>query len=309
MSRDGKKNMGQSVFQRLLNRARERGEDFNFVLSRYAMERFIYRLSISPFVSQFILKGAALLFVWKGQNYRVTRDIDLLATDSLNPESAEHVFKEICRVECPHNDGMGYSPDSVRAEVIREDNIHDGIRIKLAGNLNTARIPIQIDVGFGDNVTPEPEIVEYPSLLDVPCPRIKAYPRYTMVAEKLNAMVSLGYANSRMKDFFDIWLLSHLFHFDANTLTKAITGTFSCRDTDFPDGIPFAFTPEFYADAQKKRQWKAFLGNAKPGVKTGELSEVITRISGFIMPVLEALDAGSAKDATWSPETGWEENT
>lgn len=218
MSRDDKRNMAHSVFQRLLNKARANKVDFNLVLSRYGMERFIYRLSISPHQERFILKGASLFLVWKGQNFRVTRDADFLGFGDPAPAQLQDVFQSICQQQCPQDDGMIYLPDSVKAEAIREDQEYDGVRITLMGKLGNARIPLQIDIGFGDAITPKAENIEYPILLDHPAPHLKAYPRYTLIAEKFEAMVRLGIANSRMKDFFDIWLLSQLFEFDGSVL-------------------------------------------------------------------------------------------
>jgi len=212
------RNVGHSVFQRLLNQARTHGEDFNLLLFRYGVERLLYRLSISPYTDRFILKGASLFLVWKGQNYRVTKDADLLG---LGPADAEHltdIFKEICQAASDDVDGIEFMPDTVRAAPIREEQAYDGIRVTLVGLLHQARIPLQVDIGFGDDVTPGPERIEFPTLLDAPGPKLLAYPRYTMVAEKLEAMVRLGVANSRMKDFYDVWLLSRLFEFDGRTL-------------------------------------------------------------------------------------------
>jgi predicted nucleotidyltransferase component of viral defense system len=186
------------VFQRLLNQAKSRGEDFNFVLLRYGTERLLYRLSVSPYAGEFILKGASLFLVWKGQTYRVTKDTDLLGFGSADPDRISAVFKNICRIPC-EEDGMMFMPDTVGAIPIREEQEYDGIRVTLTGMLHRARISLQVDIGFGDVVTPAPERIEFPTLLDAPAPRLRAYSRYTMVAEKLEAMVRLGMANSRMK--------------------------------------------------------------------------------------------------------------
>ena len=210
-----KKNVAHSLFQRLLNRAKTNKEDFNLLLSRYGMERFLYRLSVSPHNDRFILKGASLFLVWKGQNYRVTRDADFLGFGNADTEQLADVFRDICRVEF-QGDGMIYLPDSLCAEEIREGQEYDGVRITLVGMLNQARIPLQVDIGFGDAITPAPEQIEYPTLFDAPPALLKACPRYTLVAEKAEAMVKLGLANSRMKDFYDLWLVSRLFSFEGN---------------------------------------------------------------------------------------------
>ncbi|MEN8255976.1 MAG: nucleotidyl transferase AbiEii/AbiGii toxin family protein [Verrucomicrobiota bacterium] len=287
MSREDKRNMAHSVFQRLLNKAKADKVDFNLLLSRYGMERFLYRLATSPHHGRFILKGASLFLVWKGQNYRVTRDVDFLSSGDSDPRQLKEVFQAICLQECRQDDGMAYSPETVKAESIREDQEHGGVRVTLIGKLGNARIPLQIDIGFGDAITPEPENIEYPTLLDSPVPHLKAYPRYTLIAEKFETMVRLGIANSRMKDFFDIWLLSELFEFEDHVLEHAIANTFARRGSTVPHEPPFAFTPAFYDDPQKQLQWKAFTRKSKPTVEVGDFQSVVSALAGFIMPVIQ----------------------
>jgi len=307
MSHDEKRNMAHSVFQRLLNQAKAREIDFNLLLSRYGMERFIYRLSISPYCEQFILKGASLFLVWKGQDYRVTRDADFLGFGDPAPEQLKEQFQIICRQDCPTDDGMEFHPDTVVAQAIREEQEYDGVRVTLTGNLGNARIPLQIDVGFGDAITPQPDEIEYPTLLDNPAPHLKAYPRYTLVAEKFEAMVQLGIANSRMKDFFDIWLLAQIFEFEGSMLAKAISNTFERRGTSLPKERPLALTSGFYEDTQKKLQWNAFVRTANPGVEVGSLKAVVTAVSVFLMPVVESALSGEKFETTWSPASGWQD--
>jgi hypothetical protein len=299
-----KKNVAHSIFQRLLNLAKTNKEDFNLLLSRYGMERFLYRLSISPHNDRFILKGASLFLVWKGQNYRVTRDADLLGFGNADIEKLADVFLDICRVEF-QGDGMIYLPESLSAEEIREDREYDGVRITLAGMLNRARIPLQVDIGFGDAITPAPEQIEYPTLFDAPPPLLKAYPRYTLVAEKVEAMVKLGLANSRMKDFYDLWLVSRLFSFEGNVLRNALENTFGRRRTTFPASIPFAFTPAFYADPQKTVQWAVFVKNSKPDIPVSDLSDVIADIAVFLLPVIESLQSNVPFENVWMPDQEW----
>lgn len=303
MSSDKKRNAGHSVFQRLLNHARTHGEDFNLLLSRYGIERLLYRLSISSHADKFILKGASLFLVWKGQNYRVTRDVDLLGSVPSDLEHITGVFRELCHPTVENNDGIEFMADSVRAVPIREDQVYDGIRVTLMGMLHQARIPLQIDIGFGDAVTPEPERVEFPTLLDGPPPKLLAYPRYTMVAEKAEAIVHLGMANSRMKDFYDLWLMSRLFEFDGRTLCNAIRNTFKRRSTPLPDALPMAFTNEFSKDAQRKIQWRAFVRKSKPEQVSGDLDNVINDLTVFLMPVLEAARGNDHFELSW-PEGG-----
>jgi len=299
-----RKNIAHSVFQRLLNHARTNNEDFNLLLSRYGMERFLYRLSVSAHKTRFVLKGASLFLVWKGQSYRVTRDADLLGFAGPGIEHLADVFRSLCVVEC-QDDGMNYLPDSLRAESIRDEQEYGGVRITLTGMLNQARIPLQIDIGFGDAITPAPEEVTYPTLLDAEPPVMYAYPRYTMVAEKLETSVKLGLANSRMKDFFDLWLVSKLFSFDGSILRDAVQNTFDRRSTQIPASTPFAFTASFHADPQKTVQWLAFVKKTKPHLPVSTLSHVIADIAFFLLPVLESIRLAIPFDRTWLPDRGW----
>jgi hypothetical protein len=223
-------------------------------------------MSVSPHSNSFILKGASLFLVWQGQSYRVTKDADFLAVVPADPEYLIGILEEICVISIDGADGIQFLPETIRAAPIREEQEYGGIRATLTGLLHQARIPLQIDIGFGDEVTPEPEAVRFPTLLGGPAPRIMAYPRYTMVAEKLKAMVRLGIVNSRMKDFYDVWLLSRIFEFDGRTLTMAIRNTFHRRSTPVPDDVPVAFRDEFTRSTEKNTQWKAFLRKSEPGM-------------------------------------------
>jgi len=198
------RNVAASVRQRLRNLARQRGVDFQYLLVRYGMERLLYRFSRSEACDHFVLKGAALFSLWTDQPHRATRDIDLLGHGDNSIEHLEEVFRQICEVTV-EDDGLTFFPDSVRGQVISPHDEYEGVRLTLTALLEKARIPLQVDIGFGDTVTPEPTVVEYPVLLDLPPPVLRAYSRETVVAEKFQAMVSLGMGNSRMKDFFDLW--------------------------------------------------------------------------------------------------------
>lgn len=305
MNSDRKSNLAHSVFQKLLNKAKQSKEDFNLLLTRYGIERFLYRLSISDYRDSFILKGASLFLVWIGQNYRVTKDADLLGIEESNLSKISDMFRAICKIDLSNSDGVIYLPDSIKIQEIREDNVYGGVRITFLGTLYNARIPLQIDIGFGDSVIPRPEIVEYPTILDNPHPKMKAYTKYTLIAEKFETMVQLGIANSRMKDFYDIWVLSKMFDFDGKILSQAIQNTFKCRKTLFPKDIPFAFTPVFYNDMDKQKQWKAFIRKSKPKLSTDNIASVISHISKFLMPVLEGLKEDKVLENTWLSEQGW----
>jgi len=304
MSQDNKKSVAHIVFHQLRSIAKTNNEDFSLLLSRYGMERLLYRLSISPHNEQFILKGASLFLVWKGQSYRVTRDADLLGFGSPDILQLADTFRNICSIEFP-DDGMVFLPETLKAEKISEAQEYEGVQIKLTGSLNEARIPLQIDIGFGDVITPAPENIEYPTLLDVPQPLLRAYTRYTLIAEKFEAMVDLGVANSRMKDFYDIWLLSKLFSFEGNILQKALKSTFERRKTIYPTSIPFAFTPDFYSNSQKLVQWEAFVKRAKLKISVDSLASVVADISAFLTPVIQS---SGVFESVWLPEIGkWTE--
>ena len=238
-------NMAASVRQRLLTVARERQEDFGLVLTKYGLERVLYRISQSKYRESFVLKGALLFELWLQQRYRPTRDADFLARGENNPERFVNVFQEICDLQV-EDDGLRFDADMVTAERITEDAHYEGVRVKFVAYLENARIPIQIDLGFGDVVTPGTVETEIPSVLGLPKAKLQSYPRESVVAEKFEAMVSLGLANSRMKDFYDLLSLSRELTFKGSVLSEAIQKTFARRGTPLPSGMPVAFTPEFF---------------------------------------------------------------
>lgn len=247
-----------SVHDRLLAKAKAGGHDFNLMLTKYALERFLYRLSISPSADHFLLKGALLFDLWYDVPRRPTRDADLLGLAPLGKEELAIVFGRICSLEC--DDGMLYSAESVRVSEIREDARYGGFRVELLGSLGTARCGVQIDIGYGDAVTPEPLTASFPLLLpDNPVPVLKVYPKETAIAEKLEAIVSLGMANSRMKDYFDLYVLLGESAVDETLLAAAIRRTFERRRTAFPAGVPLGLSDDFAAASEKNKQWRAFL--------------------------------------------------
>ncbi len=224
------RNTAASVRARLLIRARETQQDFNLVLIRYALERLLYRLSVSPHADQFLLKGALLFDLWFDIPHRPTRDADFPGFGSAELPHLEAVFKDVCAMET--DDGVTFRPDTVHATEIRKEANYAGVRVTLLGLIDGARCQIQVDIGFGDAVTPGPEDVRYPVMLsEFAAPKLRVYPRYTVVAEKLEALASLGIANSRMKDYFDLWILSRHTGFDGDTLRRAIRATFDRRKT------------------------------------------------------------------------------
>ena len=278
------KNLPGSVKARLTNLAREQKEDFQELLSRYGRERLLYRLSVSEFQERFVLKGALLFAYWTGAPHRPTRDLDLLGYGAPDIAVLEKVFRDLCAVEV-QPDGLVFQPDSVNGERIKDEEKYEGVRLHMTALLEKSRIPLQIDVGFGDRVVPAPEEIDFPTLLDFPAPHVKSYTRESMVAEKFEAMVKLGMLNTRMKDFFDIWTVSREFAFDAPTLSKAIKATFETRGTAVPNKPPVAFSPEFYDDREKNAQWKAFLNKAKLNAERKSLPEIAEALSAFLVPV------------------------
>jgi len=273
-----------SIHARLMNRARARGEDFNLILTRYALERFLYRLSMVPAREAYWLKGAMLFDLWFDVPHRPTRDADFLGFGPMDIEALAVTMREICGVAV--DDGMAYDPDSITAEEIREDARYGGLRVRLLGRLGKARCTVQLDVGYGDVVTPGPEEAVYPTLLDdQPPPRLRVYPRAAVVAEKLEAIVSLGMANSRMKDFFDLRALAHEGVLDARVLGDAIAATFQRRGTEVPVEMPLGLGDEFARDAAKRTQWKAFLG--KNRLDAPSLDEVIEEVRRFVSEPLK----------------------
>ena len=281
-------NMAASVRQRLLDIARKRKEDFNLVLTKYGLERVLYRISQSQYREIFVLKGALLFELWTKERYRPTRDADFLARGENSPERFVQLFKEICETKV-EDDGLRFDPATVTAERITEDADYQGIRVRFLGYLENARIPIQVDLGFGDVITPAPVQIEIPSLLDLPNPKLKAYSRESVVSEKFEAMVSLGLANSRMKDLYDLYMLSQDFSFDGSALSQAIKKTFAVRRTELPTKLPVAFTSEFFDGADKKKQWAAFCTKNRAYVGDLSLEAVCNELAKFLVPVVSAL--------------------
>lgn len=291
------RNIAASVRARLLNKAYAEKLDFNVVLTRYALERMLYRLSISEQCDQLLLKGALLFDLWFDMPHRPTHDADLLGFGLAEVPHLMQTFRAISQIEC--NDGVVFLPDTVKAVEIRKEASYAGVRVTLAGVLDGARCPVQIDIGFGDAVTPGPESAQYPVILDgMPPPQLRVYPRYTVVAEKLEAIVSLGILNSRMKDYFDLWILARHSEFDDAVLTKAIVATFERRKTAIPLSLPFGLTDEFSQDEKKIQQWTAF--QRKNSLEAIPLQAVVEDVRQFLQPVLVAASANQRHATTAS---------
>jgi len=277
-------NTAASVRARLLNVAKQGGEDFHYVLTRYALERLLVRLARSAHRDAFLLKGAMLFRAWSPTLHRA-------------------IFRHLCGVQV-EDDGVTFDPKGVAAQRIKEDADYEGVRVTMRASIGTAKLDLQIDIGFGDAVTPEATEIDFPTLLGAEPLRIRAYPRETVVAEKVEAMAHLGIANSRMKDFFDVWFLARTFPFEGRVLSEALRATFGRRRTPIPALPPVAFTAVFAADASKTAQWKAFVSRA--GVARDVLlGEAVEVIAGFAWPPLDAAREANTFSGHWAPPGPW----
>jgi len=274
------RNLGASVRARLLRLSKENGQSFDLVLTRFALERLLFRLSQSPHADRFVLKGAMLMMSWFDDPHRGTRDLDLLGFGAPSEDAMLETFRGILSQDV--EDGAVFDPDTLRVDRIREELDYGGLRLRAIASVGGARINLTIDIGFGDSLEPGAEVVDYPVMLDLPAPRLRAYARETVIAEKFQAMVVLGRANSRMKDFYDIWVLSRSFTFDDDRLAQAIAATFARRKTMIPTELPDALTPAFAADEQKQKQWRAFVEDV--AVDPGPLAQVLKELTGFLIP-------------------------
>lgn len=294
-------NIAASVRQRLLNLARNDNRPFNELLQYYAMERFLYRLSQSEHADRFILKGALMLRAWRSPEIRPTMDIDMLGRTSNEEDSIIAQIKDIIATDADP-DGLIFDPDSIRAERITEDADYEGIRVRFTGSLDNARVHMQIDVGFGDIVHPEPVESELPTILDSPAPRLLCYSRESAIAEKFEAMLKLGELNSRMKDFYDIWLLSRQFDFEGSELAEAIRLTLEHRGTAIPEIIT-AFTKEFIEN--KQVLWKAFHKRLSQEYLPTDFSEIVAYLDDFLRPIVLALVSGNEIPQHWTTSGTW----
>lgn len=295
----------QYVRQQLLGISRQRNEDFQFVLIRYALERFLYRLSNSHYADSFVLKGALLFEVWMNQPYRPTKDLDLLGFGDDTPEQMTRIFTDICQADV-EPDGLVFDARRIAISEIREKQDYEGLKVKLPAFLGKAGISLQIDIAFGDAITPAASKIEFPAILSMPSATIICYPKETVVAEKLQAAVYLDIQNSRMKDFCDVFWLSGLFDFEGPMLVKAIMATFKRRKTNIPERIPVFMTEEFFADRLKRSQWQAFIRKTNVTEIPENLEAVLYKIRQFLLPPLEAASTGESFQYHWSPDGPWQ---
>ena len=282
---DRPRNLGASVRQRLLNLAHARGQPMELLLTRYALERLLHRLSLSPHRERFVLKGAMLLATWFDEPHRATRDVDLLGFGDAAEDALLATFREIMAVEV--DDGVKFDLKGLKIEAIREEVEYGGSRLRTTAALAGARIPITVDIGFGDAVEPGVEDIDLPVLLDMPSPYLRAYPPETVIAEKFHAMVVLGRANSRMKDYYDVWMLTSVFDLEPERLHRAIAATFARRNTVIPPEVPDGLSDAFATDLAKQRQWNAFARNLSGPIPGFGLvvSELRQRLRAFLAPI------------------------
>lgn len=293
-----------SIQAKLLNYSHAHQENHNHTLSRYAIERLMYRLSKSDHADRFVLKGAMLFILWLDEGHRPTKDLDLLGLGEFSADSLRTIFEDVCTLSV-EDDGVEFFKELIAIEEIREAEVYQGLRVRITGSLGRIRLNVSVDVGFGDAIVPRPRKETYPVLLDLPNPKLKAYPRETVVAEKLDAIVVLGLRNSRMKDYYDLWTMARHFEFDGSILTDAIRATLERRGRRLPtDQLPglaevFAQTPS------KQTQWKAFLRRTVPGQQDVGLSEVVAALQAFLLPVLAGMRANEPFEKSWKPKRGW----
>lgn len=278
-------NYGHSVRARLLKIAKEKNVQLEYVLLRYAFERFLFRLGRSDYSERFILKGASAFSVWMGPFCRVTRDADVEAFGEASAKSIVAAFRSICSV--PNlEDAVEFDLDSFAAEEIKKEDKYPGLRVTFSASIGGAHVTLQVDVGFGDSVYPKANMTEYPTLIGGDVPRVLVYPRYTVVAEKFQVMVAKGLLNSRLKDYYDLWLLAERFEFEREVLADAIKRTFERRETEIPQKIPEALTAAFWGDSGKQAQWNAFLRKLGAAPKPESLEVACRRIAALLGPVL-----------------------
>jgi len=296
-------NVAASVRARLLELSRRRGTEFQLVLSEFAIERLLYRLGRSTEADKFVLKGATLFRLWSDDSHRATWDVDLLSRRTISVAEMLAFVAALCQVP-GEDDGIAFDPDSISGEIIAEDARYPGIRVQLEARLAEARIPLQLDVGIGDVVLPAPKVTDYPTLLDHAAPRILVYPQEAVVAEKLEAMVSLGVTNSRMKDFYDLRQIAASSSFDGLTLADSIRATFHHRGTPLPGTALLVLRPGFLSAPERQSQWRAFLRRGRlRGPQDAAMLEADLR--SFVLPLIDALSKTEAFQKSWAPGGPW----
>lgn len=303
MTKRGIKDVAASVRARLQANAKNTRRPFQEVLQYFAMERFLFRLSVSPHAKRLVLKGGLMLTAWRAPYTRPTKDIDLLVRTPNDVDTVVGVVRDICTQKV-EPDGLVFDTNSVAGRVIKEDADYEGVRVNFLGYLQNARVNMQIDMGFGDVVVPEAVSLDYPTILDHTAPKLSGYSQETAIAEKFEAMVKLGQINSRIRDFFDIWLLLRQFNFAGELLARAIRETFANRGTAV-NPAPVALTAEFAGEPSKIRQWTGFLKKSRIDFAPVTLQEVVDEIAGFIRPVARAISSEEPFTSRWTAPGPW----
>jgi predicted nucleotidyltransferase component of viral defense system len=299
------KNVVASVLARLRNVAQEAGLSFNDILQSYVIERFLARLARSPHADTVLLKGALMLRVWGVPRARPTMDIDLLRRGIADQAALVRLVEQCAAIDDP-SDGVIFEPTTISVESIREATEYVGTRVRLQAHLDKVRQTVQIDFGIGDAVHPQPQVIDYPVILTSPPVRLNAYPVEAAIAEKFQAMVHLDLQNSRMKDFYDIWILSRTLAFSGPALSQAIRSTFDRRQTSVPVVPPVALTAKFHSEPVHVRQWAAFVRRIGEPVLANELSQVVADLTEFLMPVAAAATSADYP-VRWEPQGPWQD--
>ena len=298
------KNPAASVRARLLAHAKQHGDDYQRILTRYAIERLLFRLSQTEAAERYVLKGAMLFVTWPEHVFRPTGDLDLLGQGDPDPAAIAELFARICQVEVP-NDGIRFDPASLKVEAVREADKYQGVQLSLKGELAGAVIHVQVDIGFGDHVYPPPKRGNFPSLLpDLPQANILMYPPETVVAEKFEAMIRFGEANGRIKDFHDIWVTTRTFPFDLANMVEAVKGTLRRRETAIPTEMPVCLTEAFAAIAEDRGLWRGFLRRNPPTLKPPPFVELQRELRRFFAPIIASLGAPEGVNGRWEPDAG-----
>lgn len=298
------KNSAASIRVRLLNHAKQHGDDYQRVLTRYAIERLLFRLSQTEATERYVLKGAVLFVTWPEHIFRPTGDLDLLGQGNPDPGAIAELFTRICLVEAP-DDGIVFDPATLKVEPVREADKYQGVQLSLKGELAKAVIPVQVDIGFGDHVYPPPKRQTFPSLLpDLPAANILMYPPETVVAEKFEAMIRFGETNGRIKDFHDMWVTTRTFPFDLPNLVEAVGGTFLRRETAVPTEMPVGLTEAFAKIAAERGLWSGFLRRNPPTLQPPPFADLQEELRRFFGPVIASLGSPEGAKGRWDPDGG-----
>lgn len=304
MSSKTLKDPAASVRARLLKHARQHSDDYQRILTRYAIERLLYRLSQTEATERYVLKGAMLFVTWPEHVFRPTGDLDLLGQGDPDPVVITELFTRICQVEAP-DDGIVFDPSTLKVEPVREADKYQGVQLSLKGKLAKADIRVQVDIGFGNHVYPPPTRQTFPSLLpDLPAADILMYPPETVVAEKFEAMIRFGEANGRIKDFHDIWVTTRIFPFDLPMLAEAVEGTLRRRETAVPTEMPVGLSEMFARVVEERGHWSGFLRRNPPALQPPPFADLQKELRRFFGPVISSLALPEAARGRWDPDGG-----